>query len=66
MVRLLRDGRHVGVGGAALGHRDVVDGLALMGLEATSSTPAGLAARVKADHARWEPIVHKIGFTADS
>jgi tripartite-type tricarboxylate transporter receptor subunit TctC len=51
---------------AALGHQDVVDGLALMGLEATSSTPADLATRVKADHARWGPIVHKIGFTADS
>jgi tripartite-type tricarboxylate transporter receptor subunit TctC len=51
---------------AALAQKDVVDGLALMGLEATSSTPEELALRLKADHERWGPLVHKIGFTADS
>ena len=51
---------------AALAQKDVVDGLAVMGLEAISSTPEDLAARLKADHANWGPIVKKIGFTADS
>jgi len=51
---------------AALARRDVVDGLAVMGLEAKSSTPEELAARLKADHNNWGPIVKKIGFSADS
>jgi tripartite-type tricarboxylate transporter receptor subunit TctC len=51
---------------AALAQKDVVDGLAVMGLEAMSSTPEELAARLKADHANWGPIVKKIGFSADS
>ena len=51
---------------AALAQKDVVDGLAVMGLEAMSSTPEDLAARLKADYANWGPIVKKIGFTADS
>ncbi|CAN5331686.1 Bug family tripartite tricarboxylate transporter substrate binding protein [soil metagenome] len=51
---------------AALAQKDVVDGLAVMGLEAMSSTPEELAARLKADHDNWGPIVKKIGFTADS
>ena len=50
----------------ALKRQDIVDGLAVMGLEATSSTPEELALRLKADHDRWGPIVRKIGFTADS
>jgi tripartite-type tricarboxylate transporter receptor subunit TctC len=50
----------------ALAQKDVVDGLAVMGLEAMSSTPEDLAARLKADHDKWGPIVKKIGFTADS
>jgi tripartite-type tricarboxylate transporter receptor subunit TctC len=37
-----------------------------MGLEAVSSTPEELTARLKADHDKWGPIVKKIGFTADS
>jgi tripartite-type tricarboxylate transporter receptor subunit TctC len=51
---------------AALAAPDVIDGLALMGLEARSSTPAELAAMLKADTERWGPIVKSIGFTADS
>jgi tripartite-type tricarboxylate transporter receptor subunit TctC len=51
---------------AALAQKDVVDGLAVMGLEALSSTPEELALRLKADHDKWGPIVKKIGFTADS
>ncbi|MFO1082004.1 MAG: Bug family tripartite tricarboxylate transporter substrate binding protein [Reyranellaceae bacterium] len=50
----------------ALAEKSVVDGLAVMGLEAKSSTPAELAALLKADYERWGPIVKKIGFTADS
>lgn len=50
----------------ALASKDVVDGLAAMGLQAMSSTPAELAARLKADLTRWEPIVKAIGFTAES
>lgn len=50
----------------ALASQDVVEGLAAMGLNAASSTPAELAARLKADHDRWAPIVKSIGFTADT
>ena len=51
---------------AALAASDVIDGLAVMGLEAKSSSPAELAAMLKADTERWGPIVKSIGFTADS
>jgi tripartite-type tricarboxylate transporter receptor subunit TctC len=51
---------------AALADKETVDGLAAMGLEAASSTPAELAARLDADTRRWGPIVKSIGFTADS
>lgn len=50
----------------ALAAPEVVEGLAAMGLQATSSTPAELAQRLKADHDRWGPIVKAIGFTAES
>lgn len=50
----------------ALAAPEVVDGLAAMGLKAESSTPAELAARLKADYERWGPIVKSIGFTAES
>jgi tripartite-type tricarboxylate transporter receptor subunit TctC len=52
--------------GAALAQKDVVDGLAVMGLEAISSTPQELAKNLKESYDRWGPIVKKIGFTADS
>jgi len=51
---------------AALAERDVIEGLELMGLESKSSTPAELAAMLKADSERWAPVVKAIGFTADS
>jgi tripartite-type tricarboxylate transporter receptor subunit TctC len=51
---------------AALAAPDVIEGLAAMGLEAKSSSPAELAALLKADTARWGPIVKQIGFTAES
>jgi tripartite-type tricarboxylate transporter receptor subunit TctC len=50
----------------ALATAPVVEGLAVMGLEATSSTPQELAATLKADYERWGPIVKQIGFTADT
>lgn len=51
---------------AALAAPDVIEGLGTMGLEARSSTPAELAAMLKADTERWAPIVKAIGFTAES
>ncbi|MES2941710.1 MAG: tripartite tricarboxylate transporter substrate-binding protein, partial [Pseudomonadota bacterium] len=51
---------------AALADKDVIDGLAAMGLEARSSSAAELAALLKADTEKWAPIVKAIGFTADS
>lgn len=50
----------------ALASPEVVEGLAAMGLEATSSTPEQLAQRLRADFDRWAPIVKSIGFTADT
>jgi tripartite-type tricarboxylate transporter receptor subunit TctC len=50
----------------ALAAPDLVDALALMGLEARASTPAELAALLKRDTERWAPLVKTIGFTADS
>jgi len=51
---------------SALAHKDVIEGLAAMGLEARSSSPAELAAMLKADTEKWGPIVKAIGFTAES
>lgn len=51
---------------AALTHPDVVEALAKMGLETRPSSPAELAALLKADSERWAPLIKKIGFTADS
>jgi len=50
----------------ALAQKDVIDGVAVMGLEVMSSTPEQLAALLKESYDRWGPIVKKIGFTADS
>jgi tripartite-type tricarboxylate transporter receptor subunit TctC len=49
----------------ALAAPETVSGLAVMGLEAQSSSPAELAARLKADTERWGPLVKTIGFTAE-
>lgn len=51
---------------AALAAPEVVEGLAVMGLEAASSTPAELARMLRTDYERWGPIVKATGFTADS
>lgn len=50
----------------ALAQAAIVDGLAVMGLEAKSSTPQELASLLRESYDRWGPIVKKIGFTADS
>lgn len=51
---------------AALAAPETISGLATMGLEAKSSTPEELAARLKADTEKWGPLVKTIGFTADA
>lgn len=51
---------------AALAAPDVIEGLEVMGLEAKSSSPAELAAMLKADQDRWAPLIRSIGFSADS
>lgn len=50
----------------ALASPETVNGLAVMGLEAQSSSPAELAARLKADNERWGPLVKTIGFSAEA
>jgi len=50
----------------ALAAPDVIEGLAVMGLESRSSTPEELGRLLRADHDAWGPIVRQIGFTADS
>lgn len=50
----------------ALAAPEVVEGLAVMGLEAASSTPEELGRLLREDHDRWAPIVKSIGFTAES
>jgi tripartite-type tricarboxylate transporter receptor subunit TctC len=50
----------------ALAQKDVIDGVATMGLEAKSSSAQELATLLKTSYDRWGPIVKKIGFTADS
>ncbi|GAO72151.1 MULTISPECIES: Bug family tripartite tricarboxylate transporter substrate binding protein [Comamonas] len=50
----------------ALASPDVVDSLAVFGLEAMSSSSAELAALIKEDLAKWAPIVKQVGFTAEA
>lgn len=50
----------------ALAAPETVNGLALMGLVAQSSTPAELATRLKSDTDLWAPLIKSIGFTADA
>lgn len=50
----------------ALKDQAVIDSLAGMGLVATASSPAEMAASQRAQTERWGPLVKKIGFTADS
>jgi len=51
---------------SALADKEVVDSLAVMGLQAQSSTSAELASLLQADTEKWRPIVKAIGFTAES
>jgi tripartite-type tricarboxylate transporter receptor subunit TctC len=51
---------------SALGAQDVIDGLNTVGLEATSSSPAELAAMQRAEVQKWAPLVASIGFSADT
>ncbi len=51
---------------SAMQQRDVIDGLAAVGLDAQSSTPAELAAALKSDTERWRGIVKSVGFSADT
>ena len=50
----------------ALGHTEVVDGLAQMGLAVAPSSPAELADAVRREHAAWSGIVARVGFTPES
>ena len=50
----------------ALAAPETVNGLAMMGLEAQSSSPAELAARLKSDTEKWGPLVKTVGFSADA
>lgn len=50
----------------ALTAKEVIDGLATMGLETRPSTPEELAAALKSDLERWGRIVKSIGFSADA
>lgn len=49
----------------ALAKPEVVNGLAEMGLEAKSSTPAELLAMQRRDTEHWGPIVKAVGFTVE-
>jgi tripartite-type tricarboxylate transporter receptor subunit TctC len=51
---------------AALAAPEVANALALIGLEALSSSPAELAAMQRREMEQWEPLVKSIGFSADS
>ena len=50
----------------ALAAPETVNGMAMMGLVAQSSSPAELAARLKSDTELWGPLVKTIGFSADA
>jgi tripartite-type tricarboxylate transporter receptor subunit TctC len=50
----------------ALGHAEVVDGLARLGMTVAPSTPAELAAIVRDGHAAWGRVVRLVGFTPES
>jgi tripartite-type tricarboxylate transporter receptor subunit TctC len=50
---------------SALASQEVIDGLAVSYLEAAPSSPAQLAAMLKADTELWGPLVKKVGFTPE-
>jgi tripartite-type tricarboxylate transporter receptor subunit TctC len=51
---------------AALQDKSVIDGLAVVGLLAKSSTPAEMDRSARAELERWGPLVKRVGFTAES
>ena len=51
---------------SALASQDVIDGFAVSYLEVLPTSPAQLAAMLKADTEQWGPLVKTIGFTADA
>ena len=51
---------------SALSAKEVVDALAVQHLDVLPTSPAQLAAMLKADTELWGPIVKTIGFTADA
>lgn len=50
---------------AALASQDVIDGLAVSQLEVLPTSPAQLAAMLKADTDMWGPLVKAVGFTPE-
>ena len=51
----------------AMAQKDMIDGLAQVGLEAqTSTSPEAFAKELRADHDQWSGYVKRVGFTADS
>ena len=50
---------------AALASQEVIDGLAVSYLEAFPTSPAQLAAMLKADTELWGPLVKAVGFTPE-
>lgn len=50
---------------SALATQEVIDGLAVSYLEALPTSPAQLAAMLKADTERWGPLVKAVGFTPE-
>ena len=50
---------------SALTSQEVIDGLAVSYLEATPTSPAQLAAMLKADTELWAPLVKAVGFTPE-
>lgn len=51
---------------AAAASPEFAEGIAQMGLEAVSNTPADLSRLIRTEHDRWGPVVKTIGFKADS
>lgn len=51
---------------AALASADVQQAMAQGSMVAQGSSPAALAARLRADTERWGPVVRAVGFTAES
>ena len=50
----------------AMAAPEVATGLATYAIVPATSSPAALAALLKAEHDRWGPVVRSIGFTADT